>query len=212
MKSFSLVLACLLFLLGLAGSSLSQQLRITTLGRIKDKPPSLAFVIVGKQAISGFVLKKGESYFIAVPSANLPASKFDEVILAVPPIMDKVANPAFTSEGNLALFPADEQRLQLEESKSANLVSADSRQVKDFLVPIVDEVNYEEGRQIEVSFRLLPVKPEGGGFRVLDFLYTKSVRKGTYPLFARLIDGEIAVAGLLQVKSNDKALFLETGI
>lgn len=59
---------------------------------------------------------------------------------------------------------------------------------------------------LEISYRLLPVVMTGGRYHVQDFLYTKKVAKGLYPLFGRASDDSvIAFFGYLKVENEDSA-------
>ncbi len=82
----------------------------------------------------------------------------------------------FVKKGEVALYQVDPDKLGISEKSVGKVNGVNWAGVEKLLVTIHDSVEKLGREQFEISFRLLPVNREKGSFRVLDFLYTKSVQ------------------------------------
>jgi hypothetical protein len=178
-----------------------------TFGRIKDRPPCLGFFVPdGAKPIPGILVSRDGGYFLLFHEEQSPGIyRGASGHFCLPPLLYHGAIGKVTQKGALKYIPVDAGQLGATDQRVASFVTMGTTTLSKLYTAIPGSAKVNTEGNLEVEYRLLPVKKEGESYRIYDFLYTRTVPKGVYPLFGRTAkDGTIVALGFIQVGKGDR--------
>lgn len=178
-----------------------------TFGRINDRPPCLGFFIPdGGKPIPGILVSRDGGFFLMFhEEQGRGLWRGSSAYFCLPPRYYHGLATEVRVEGALKYIAVDAEKLGATEERTAEFAPMGSTRLANMFaaVPLSAELAGENNLKLE--YRLLPVKKEGGSYRIYDFLYTRTVPRGVYPLFGRTAkDGTIVALGYIQVKAGSR--------
>lgn len=178
-----------------------------TFGRVKDRPPCLGFFVPdGAKPIPGILVSRDGSFFLMFhEDQGRGLWRGSSAYFCLPPNYYHGLTTEVRAEGALKYIAVDADRLGASEEQVAAFVAMGSTRLTKLYAAVPGSAEMAGGDNLKLEYRLLPVKKEGGSYRIYDFLYTRTVPKGVYPLFGRTAkDGTIVALGYLKVGAGSR--------
>lgn len=177
-----------------------------TLGRIKDRPLFLGFFVPdGAKPIPGILVSRDSGYFLMFHEDQAPGlSEGATGYFCLPPNYYHDSIAGVTQKGTLKYIAVDAEKLGASEERAAGFAEIGSVELSGMCAAVPRSAEMADEGNLKLDYRLLRVKKKGDAYRILDFMYTRTVLEGVYPLFGRTSkEGTIVALGYIDVAAGD---------
>ncbi len=177
-----------------------------TLGRIKDRPLFLGFFVPdGAKPIPGILVSRDSGYFLMFHEDQAPGlTEGATGYFCLPPNYYHGSIAGVTQKGTLKYIAVDAEKLGASEERATGFAEIGSMELSKVYAAVPRSAEMASDGNLKLNYQLLRVKKEGESYRIQDFLYTRTVLKGVYPLFGRTAkDGTIVALGYIDVAAGD---------
>jgi hypothetical protein len=179
-----------------------------TFGRLKDRPDYLGFFMPdGGELTPGVMMARQDGAYMMFHADQVPEiEEGDTGYFVLQPHFYYGSVEKVINEADLVYLKVDAVKLDMSFKRYMIDWGMPSGMMGKEYIAVPGKSKITPEGNLEISYRLLPVVKTSGRFRVQDFLYTKKVAKGIYPLFGRATDDSgIVFLGYLKVESEDSA-------
>ncbi len=201
---FTALLVGIVLLLSFTASA--QKIVEGTLSNVYDKPQFCGFFIPdGAAPIPGILVNQGDGYYFMFHEAQAAGlTKGTSGYFCLQPNFYHGTITSVTQDGSLKYVAIDGTKLGAYKSIVADFADMGTWKMNKMFAAVPESSLMNENGNLEIEYQLLPVKKHGDSYRIHDFLYTKTVPNGVYPLFGRNAgNGTIVVLGYLEVVGKD---------
>jgi hypothetical protein len=184
----------------------SAQVVEESLARVKDRPPCLGFFVPdGGTPVTGVVVSRDIGYcFMFTQAQGSAITEGAQGYFCLSPLFYYGSISGIEKEGALRFVPINADELDITDARVANYADIEATRLSSMYAAVAESGSMQDDGNIKLNYRLFPVKAQGGYYRIMNFLYTKDVTMGAYPLFGRTAsDNSIVFLGYLNIGGNN---------